>query len=366
MSTSSAQQGLGGTCTNAAYLEDYSKGRSRSIVYLTGLIGSSKNGVAHGGFVLFAISADSAVTGTFVSNITEKCSRPCVQLRCFCRHWHKMSPSETCACVVSLHVAGFFWCVARGTGVVVGVRVLGNSGGATVIAVFMWCDSVRFEETCSRAPKIFWQTELNVKAPWSWIVQTSFHQNDLYAAGTCIDEMPFSSVLYSSGVQQATSALHIACIKCLHCCPQPQLVVGKCRSRAPHTSECHLFILTAVEGNNAAGNTLNEMKSGHRKQAGDVGQVVRDGQHSAGDVCQLWVTAFTLQGFSALDESHVSESHPGFGASSQPWLSKVPHDGTDLSIHGSSDLPVTSITALQSNLLHINRWYALIPSLMFW
>lgn len=161
----------------------------------------------------------------------------------------------------------FFWCVARGTGVVVGVRVLGNSGGATVIAVFMWCDSVRFEETCSRAPKIFWQAELNVKAPWSWIVQTSFHQNDLYAAGTCTDEMPFSSVLYSSGVQQATSALQIACIKCLHCCPQPQLVVGKCRSRAPHTSECHLFIFF-VEGNNAAGNTLNEMKSGHRKQAG--------------------------------------------------------------------------------------------------
>lgn len=78
MSASSAQQGLGGTSTNAAYLEDYSKGRSRSVLYLTGLIGSSKNGVTHQGFVLFAISADSAVTGTFVSNITEKCSRPCV------------------------------------------------------------------------------------------------------------------------------------------------------------------------------------------------------------------------------------------------------------------------------------------------
>lgn len=142
----------------------------------------------------------------------------------------------------------------------------------TVAAVFMWCDSVRFEETCSRAPKIFWQAELNVNAPWSWIVQTSFHRNDLYAAGTRADEMPFSSVLNSSGVQQATSALQIACIKCLLCCPQPQLAVTKCRSRALDTSECHLFILTAVEGNNGAGNSLNEMKSGRREQAGTYGR----------------------------------------------------------------------------------------------
>lgn len=169
----------------------------------------------------------------------------------------------------------FFWCVARGIGVVVlvGVHVFWwEGGGGTVIAVFMWCDSGGFEETCSSAPKIFWQAELNVKAPWSWIVQTSFQQNDLYAAGTCTDEMPFSSVLYSSGVQQATLALQIACIKCLHCCPQPQLIFTKCRSRALDTSECHLFIWTTVEGNNPAGNSLNEMKSGCRKQAGMYGR----------------------------------------------------------------------------------------------
>lgn len=65
------------------------------------------------------------------------------------------------------------------------------------------------------------------------------------------------------------STLQIVCIKCLHWgCPQPQLVATKCRSCALDTSECCLFILTTVEGNNPAGNSLNEIKSIRGKQAG--------------------------------------------------------------------------------------------------
>lgn len=64
-------------------------------------------------------------------------------------------------------------------------------------------DQVSFVWTCIRAiwkcvSRIHWHPELNVNVPWSWIVQTNFHSNDLYAAGICTDEMPFKSILYSS------------------------------------------------------------------------------------------------------------------------------------------------------------------------
>lgn len=49
-------------------------------------------------------------------------------------------------------------------------------------------DRVSFEWVCISAvwkcvSRIHWHPELNVKVPWSKIVQTNFHWNDLYAAG---------------------------------------------------------------------------------------------------------------------------------------------------------------------------------------
>lgn len=62
---------------------------------------------------------------------------------------------------------------------------------------FEWtCVSELFESVCQGfTGTLSWM----LRVPWSGMEQTNFHRNDLYAAEICTDEMPFKSILYSSG-----------------------------------------------------------------------------------------------------------------------------------------------------------------------
>lgn len=193
--------------------------------------------------------------------------------------------------------------------------------------------------------RISQDVELNVNAPWK-TNRANFPWNDLYAAGTCEDEMPFKSIQYSSS--EPSVFLHWTTLnrllKLFVLLPAAAIsykmtfIFLECTHTRVHVPRArfwyHLFILSndRIESDNALtdNNTLfNEMKFGQIETSSGIQQ-----QGTTPFSRRSFVTGnrraegLALRGRFAVDENNVYEkcpapAHPQAPQAIQPQHNRV-------------------------------------------